>query len=87
MTLPGFVSEHDVRERALLAAARGGDERAFGSLLERYVRWLEECRGLTFGAPQQAEHATRNAVLTAWWERGLEARFIVGAATDDGYAH
>jgi RNA polymerase sigma-70 factor, ECF subfamily len=71
MTISGFGGHRDVDESVLLDAARGGDERAFGALLERYRPGLEEFCGLMLGDRPHAEHAMREAVLTAWRERGL----------------
>jgi DNA-directed RNA polymerase specialized sigma24 family protein len=69
------VGRHsDVGEWILLDAARGGDERAFGILLERHRPGLEKVCCLMLGDPQHAEHAMQEAVLTAWRERGLAAR-------------
>jgi RNA polymerase sigma-70 factor (ECF subfamily) len=61
----------DTDEWVLLDAARGGDERAFGVLLERHGPGLEEFCGLMLGDPQHARHAVQDAALTAWRERGL----------------
>ena len=47
------------------------DERAFHVLLERHRGGLEVFCVLMLGDPQQAEHAMRHAVLTAWRERAL----------------
>ena len=69
MAVSGRGGHEDVDERVLLDAACGGDERAFGVLLERYRPGLEEFCCLMIGDPQCAEHATREAILTAWRER------------------
>jgi RNA polymerase sigma-70 factor, ECF subfamily len=61
----------DGDEWALVEAACGGDERAFGLLLERYRPGLEEVCGLMLGDPEDAEDAMREAILAAWRERGL----------------
>jgi RNA polymerase sigma-70 factor (ECF subfamily) len=71
MAVPSCGGHKDVDERVLLDAARGGDERAFGVLLERYRPGLEEFCCLMLGDPQRAEHATRDVTLTAWRERAL----------------
>jgi RNA polymerase sigma-70 factor, ECF subfamily len=57
-------------EWGLLDAACGGDEQAFGVLLERYRPGLEGVCCLMLGDPQHAERAMREAILTAWQERG-----------------
>lgn len=61
----------DSDEWVLLHAARAGDERAFGVLLERHRPELEKVCCLMLGDPQRAEHAAQEAVLIAWRERGL----------------
>jgi RNA polymerase sigma-70 factor (ECF subfamily) len=61
----------DQDEWALLDAACGGDEQAFGALFARYRSVLETVCGLMLGDPQEAEDAMRDAILTAWRERGL----------------
>jgi RNA polymerase sigma-70 factor (ECF subfamily) len=71
MTGSSLGAHHDADERGLVDAARGGDERAFGVLLERYRPGLEEFCCLMLGDPQHAEDAMRDAILTAWRERGL----------------
>ena len=59
-------------ERELLEAARGGDEAAFGSLVERYRRELHAHCYRMLGSVHDAEDALQDALLRAW--RGL-ARF------------
>ena len=59
-------------ERALLAAARDGDERAFGQLVEPYRRALEVHCYRMLGSPHDAEDVLQETLLRAW--RGL-ARF------------
>jgi RNA polymerase sigma-70 factor (ECF subfamily) len=61
----------DTDESALLDAARQGDERAFGALLDRHRPGLETVCGLMLGDPRAAEQAMQDAVLTAWRELGL----------------
>jgi RNA polymerase sigma-70 factor (ECF subfamily) len=61
----------DGDEWALVRAACGGDERAFGVLLDRYRAGLEEVCGLMLSDPRHAEDAIREAILTAWRERDL----------------
>jgi RNA polymerase sigma-70 factor (ECF subfamily) len=68
MTVP-----RDMDDAALLAAARRGDERAFGVLLARHRPGLETMCGLMLDDPQRAEQALQDAVLTAWQERALPA--------------
>ena len=62
---------HGEDEPVLLNAARGGDARAFGILLDRYRRGLEEYCGLMLGESGQGRDALQEIVLTAWRERGL----------------
>jgi len=57
-------------ERDLLAAARGGDERAFGHLVDRHRRGLELYCCLMLGCPHEGKDALHETVLRAW--RGLE---------------
>jgi RNA polymerase sigma-70 factor (ECF subfamily) len=68
-----MIASSDADESVLLDAARHGDERAFGVLIERHRPGLEKVCCLMLGDPQQAEHAMQEAVLTAWRERGLAA--------------
>ena len=71
MSVSSRSRREDEDERALLAAACAGDERAFGVLLERYRPELEEFCALMLGDPQHADDAMGEAALTAWRERGL----------------
>jgi RNA polymerase sigma-70 factor (ECF subfamily) len=73
MTVSSCGGHDDPDEWVLLDAACGGDEQAFGVLLERYRPGLEEFCGLMLGDPQHAHDAMEEAVLTAWRERGLAA--------------
>jgi RNA polymerase sigma-70 factor, ECF subfamily len=67
MTRP---DEHrGVEERALLSAARAGDDRAFGWLLGRYRRGLELYCLLMLGDSDAAEQAMAETVLIAWRDR------------------
>ena len=57
-------------ERRLLAAARAGDELAFGRLVDRHRPGLELFCGLMLGCPREAEELVQETVLRAW--RGRE---------------
>jgi RNA polymerase sigma-70 factor (ECF subfamily) len=63
------VTSREADESSLLAAARAGDEQAFGVLVGRHRAALEEFCGLMLGDPQRGEQAAREAVLIAWCER------------------
>ena len=71
MTNSSFGGHRDIDESVLLDAARGGDEHAFGVLLERHRPGLEKVCRMMLGDPQRGEHAMQEAVLTAWRERDL----------------
>src|SRR5438270_11057730 len=71
MTISSSSRRDDEHEWALIEAACGGDERAFGVLLERHRPGLEEVCGLMLGDHRHAEDAMREAILDAWRERGL----------------
>jgi DNA-directed RNA polymerase specialized sigma24 family protein len=58
-----------VDERALLLAARGGDERAFGRLVELHRGGLELFSRLMLGDAVMARHVLSETMLTAWRER------------------
>ena len=53
-------------ERGLLAAARLGDERAFGRLIEHHRRGLELYCELMLGCPDRAHEALQEALLRGW---------------------
>jgi RNA polymerase sigma-70 factor (ECF subfamily) len=64
--------DHRADEPALLLAARAGDERAFGRLVDRHRRGLElYCYLMIGGDRDSARHLLEDAVLSAWRERGL----------------
>ena len=56
-------------EAALLAAARAGDESAFGVLLAHHRRGLECYCYLMLGDSDAARHAIADTAMTAWCER------------------
>jgi RNA polymerase sigma-70 factor (ECF subfamily) len=68
MTGSGSGGHGQIDEWALVDAACGGDERAFGVLIERYRPGLEQACGLMLGDPERSERVVREAVLTAWRE-------------------
>jgi DNA-directed RNA polymerase specialized sigma24 family protein len=55
-------------DRTLLAAARLGDERAFGKLIEHHIRGLELYCELMLGCPDRAREAVQEALLRGWRE-------------------
>ncbi len=57
-------------DRALLTAARAGDERAFACLIERHRCDLETYCFLMLGCPHAAARVVRTTALVAW--RGRE---------------
>jgi RNA polymerase sigma-70 factor (ECF subfamily) len=58
-------------DRALLTAARAGDERAFACLLERHRCDLETYCYLMLGCPHAAARVVRTTALVAWRRREL----------------
>ncbi len=60
-----------VDEQSLLAAARAGDEEAFGRLVERYRAGLERFCYLMLGDGHDGTCALQETVLCAWREREL----------------
>jgi RNA polymerase sigma-70 factor (ECF subfamily) len=55
-------------DRGLLAAARLGDERAFGRLIEHHRRGLELYCELMLGCPDRAHEAVHETLLRGWCE-------------------
>jgi RNA polymerase sigma-70 factor, ECF subfamily len=56
-------------DSGLLAAARLGDERAFGQLVEHHRRALELYCELMLGCPERAREAVRETLLRGWCAR------------------
>ena len=67
-----------VDERSLLAAARAGDERAFGRLVERHRNGLEQFCYLMLGDRRHAKCVLEESVLCAWRERELVEPIATG---------
>ncbi len=61
---PGQIDE----DRGLLAAARLGDERAFGRLIEHHRGALELYCELMLGCPDRAREAVHETLLRWWLE-------------------
>jgi RNA polymerase sigma-70 factor, ECF subfamily len=55
-------------DSCLLAAARLGDECAFGQLIEHHRRGLELYCELMLGCPDRAREAVQEALLRGWRE-------------------
>lgn len=53
-------------ERRLIAAAKGGDKRAYGQLLERHQAVAFRAAYLITGSADDAEDATQEACVKAW---------------------
>ena len=70
MTSSSSASGNEPDERALLDAARAGDEQAFGLLLDRHRRGLELYCYLALGDRAKARSALAETALAAWEERG-----------------
>ena len=60
-----------VDEQSLLAAARAGDEEAFGRLVKRHREGLEQFCYLMLGDARDGKCALEETVLCAWREREL----------------
>jgi hypothetical protein len=70
MTSSSSASGNEADEQALLVAARAGDERALGLLLDRYRSGLELYCYLALGDRAKARTALAETALAAWEERG-----------------
>jgi RNA polymerase sigma-70 factor (ECF subfamily) len=55
-------------DSCLLAAARLGDERAYGRLIEHHRRGLELYCELMLGCPDRAHEAVQETLLRGWRE-------------------
>ena len=67
-SIPASGDEGD--EQALLRAARAGDERALGLLLDRHRSGLELYCYMALGDRAKARRALAETALAAWEERG-----------------
>jgi len=54
------------KDRGLLAAARRGDERAFGQLIEHHRPGLELYCELMLGCPDRGHEAMQETLLRGW---------------------
>jgi DNA-directed RNA polymerase specialized sigma24 family protein len=69
MTRSSCAGGNEPEEQALLHAARAGDERALGLLLDRHRSGLELYCYLALGDRAQARTALADTALAAWAER------------------
>jgi hypothetical protein len=76
MTGSSSASGNDAEEQALLDAARAGDERALGVLLDRHRSGLELYCYLALGDRAKARSALAETALAAW-----DARDVIGPET------
>jgi DNA-directed RNA polymerase specialized sigma24 family protein len=70
MTISRPASETEADEHVLLDAARAGDERALGVLLDRHRRGLELYCYFMLGDRARARAALAETALAAWDARG-----------------
>jgi RNA polymerase sigma-70 factor (ECF subfamily) len=63
---PCAGSREEPRVRALVRAARGGNRDAFGELIALYERVVFRTALAALGAPEDAEDAAQDALVTAW---------------------
>jgi DNA-directed RNA polymerase specialized sigma24 family protein len=70
MTRSSSAGGNEPDEQALLDAARAGDDRALGLLLDRHRSGLELYCYLALGDRAQARTALADTALAAWAERG-----------------
>jgi RNA polymerase sigma-70 factor (ECF subfamily) len=66
INLVGVISPAGSDEQHLIAAAKAGDQRAYGQLLERHQAVAFRAACLITGSAAEAEDATQDACVKAW---------------------